>query len=223
MCAVTSPARPADLAAALPRLPLFPLPQTMIFPGALLPLHVFEPRYKAMVHDVLASHRLLSVVLITDTSALDAHSHPAIASVAGVGEIIEHAELPGGRYNILLQGRARVRLKELPFTPPYRTAAATLLEEVPADVPASAHAALLSTASAFAKLIRDRDRSFDFDVPAGSSSGLAADLCAQHLVMDPRERQELLETLDVAARVRRVTETLALQRHALSAVGHSLN
>ena len=87
------------------------------------------------------------------------------------------------------------------------------------DIPPAA----LASGSAFARLIRDRDRSFDFDVPAGASSSLAADLCAQHLVMDPKERQELLETLDVATRVRRVTEILALQRHALSAVGHNLN
>lgn len=215
--------RPVDLAAALPRLPLFPLPQTVLFPGALLPLHIFEPRYKAMVRDAITSHRLIAVVLITDAAALDAYSHPSIASVAGVGEIIEHADLPGGRYNILLQGHARVRLKELPFTPPYRCAQATVIDDLPGEVPQGAHTALLSAAASFAKLVRDRDRSFDFDVPRGANAALAANLCAHHLVLDPHERQAILETPDVSERVLRVTEALALQRHALTADIRSLN
>lgn len=215
--------RPADLATALPRLPLFPLPQSVLFPGALLPLHVFEPRYKAMVSDVLASHRLLSVVLITDAQAADAHGHPTIARVAGVGEIIEHVELPGGRYNILLRGRARVRLAELPFTPPYRTAEATILDGDTGNVPSAAHAALLSTATAFTSLVKDRDKGFDLRLPRGASAALTADLCAHYLVLDPRERQAILETLDPAARVQRVTEALALQHLTLGMDSGTLN
>lgn len=221
---MTSPAsRPADLAASLRRLPLFPLPQAVLFPGALLPLHVFEPRYKAMVNEVLASHRCLSVVLITDTEAVDAHGHPTIARVAGVGEIIEHVDLPGGRYNILLRGRARVRLAELPFTPPYRVAEATILDGNAGEVPGAAQAALLSTAAAFTALVKGRDKSFELRLPRGASPALTADLCAHYLVLDPRERQAILETLDPAARVQRVTEALALQRLALGMDSGSLN
>src|SRR5262249_22145375 len=113
-----------DVAPALDALPLFPLP-TVLFPGAVLPLHVFEPRYRKMVRDVLDSHHVLAVVLITDPSELDAHGHPAIAGVATAGTVIDYTELPGGRYNILLRGRVRVKLAELPFVPPYRRAAAS--------------------------------------------------------------------------------------------------
>jgi Lon protease-like protein len=218
----TSP-RPGNLAAALSALPLFPLPQTVLFPGALLPLHVFEPRYKAMVRDALESHRVLSVVLITDARALDAHGHPAIAAIAGAGEIIDHAELPGGRYNILLRGRARVRLEERAFVPPYRAAVATLIEDEPTEVSQTDRAALISTATAFATLVRDRDRDFDFRLPRDAGPSQLVDLCAHHLLLDARERQAVLETLDVSARVRRVTEALALQRLALTSEAHDVN
>jgi Lon protease-like protein len=218
----TSP-RPGDLSAALAALPLFPLPQTVLFPGALLPLHVFEPRYRAMVRDVLETHRVLSVVLITDARTTDAHGHPTIADVATAGEIIDHAELPGGRFNILLRGRARVLLRELPFVPLYRTAAATVLADELSEVSHGDHAALLSTATAFASLVRERDRSFDFRLPRDASTSLVADLCAHHLLLDARERQRVLETLDVAARVRRVTEALALQRLALTSESGDVN
>ncbi|WP_437991966.1 LON peptidase substrate-binding domain-containing protein [Sorangium sp. So ce145] len=219
----TTPPRPGDLSAALPELPLFPLPQTVLFPGALLPLHIFEPRYRALVRDALGTHRILSVVLITDPRALDAHGHPAIAQVAGAGEIIDHAELPGGRYNIMLRGRARVRLAERPFVPPYRTAAATVLEDEPGEVPAQDHAALISTAASFAALVRDRDSNFEFRLPRDAATSLVADLCAHHLILDARERQAVLETLDVVARVRRVTEALALQQLALASAARDVN
>src|SRR6185436_19916478 len=122
-----------DLAPALDVLPIFPLPQTVLFPGALLPLHVFEPRYRAMVKDCLATHKAMAVALISETGERDAHRHPTIERVAGVGVIIDHVELPDGRYNILLHGRARVRLEELPYVPPYRRAKAAILHPTPSD------------------------------------------------------------------------------------------
>jgi ATP-dependent Lon protease len=205
-----------DIAPALDALPLFPLPQTVLFPGCLLPLHVFEPRYRAMLKDVLETHRVLAVVLITDSSANAAHGTPQIADVAGVGVIIDHTELPGGRYNILLRGRARVRLRELPFVPPYRRAAAQVISSPPAEVPSADLSALVSTATSFAAIVRERDDSFEFRLPRDATPSAVADLCAHHLVLDARERQAILETVDPLARVRRVAEALAVQRMALS-------
>ena len=204
-----------DIAAALDVLPVFPLPQTVLFPGALLPLHIFEPRYRAMIKDVLATNKALAIALIRETGERDAHRHPHIEPVAGVGLIIDHAELADGRYNILLRGRARVRLEELPFVPPYRRARATLLHSAPGEPPARDMAALLASAAAFAADIRARDSEFDFRIPPHTPAAAACDLAAHHLVLDARERQSILETLDVAVRVRRTTESLALQHAAL--------
>src|SRR3954468_24530728 len=109
-----APTSSRDLAPALDALPIFPLPQTVFFPGALLPLHVFEPRYRTLVKDALATHKALAVTLIRERGKRDAHGHPPIEAVSGVGVIIDHTELPDGLFNILLHGRARVRLEELP-------------------------------------------------------------------------------------------------------------
>jgi Lon protease-like protein len=205
-----------DLAPALPALPLFPLP-TVLFPGALLPLHIFEPRYRAMIRDVLDTHRVLAVVFVTDASAIDDHGHPRIAAIAGVGEIVDHVELPSGRFNVLVRGRARVHLEELPFgEKPYRRAHATVIAPPPGEVEPSDLAALVSAATAFTARVRERDPSFELSLPKDAPAGAVADLCAHHLVLDARERQSALETLAVGPRVRRVTEALALQRLALS-------
>jgi Lon protease-like protein len=211
-----------DIAPALDALPLFPLP-TVLFPGALLPLHVFEPRYRTMLRDVLETHRTLAVVFVTDPDATDERGHPAIAQVAGVGVIADHNELPGGRLDILVRGRARVRLRELPFVPPYRRAAATLIPAPSAVIPPSDRTALLSAATGFAARVRERDPEFELTLPKDAPAAQLADLCAHYLVLDSRERQAILETLDPAARVRRVTDALVVQRLALSGDRGTLN
>jgi ATP-dependent Lon protease len=218
-----------DLAPALEALPLFPLSQAVLFPGALLPLHIFEPRYRAMIRDVLETHQSLAVVLLTDPGRSEVagpgeeSALPAIASIAGVGTIIDHAELPGGRYHILLRGRARVRLTELPFVPPYRRAAAEVLPSSSAQVPVSDLSALISTATAFSAIVHDRDKTFEFRLPKDAPAGTLADLCAHGLILDSRDRQTILETLDPVARVRRVTEVLAVQRLTLAPEHGAMN
>jgi Lon protease-like protein len=205
-----------ELEPALDALPLFPLP-AVLFPGALMPLHVFEPRYRAMIKDALATHGALAVVLVTDPEAKDEHGHPRIAAIAGAGLIVDHAELPNGRFNILVEGRARVRLEELPFVPPYRRARARVIAQTSVDDVAPAEvAALRAAAVAFATRVREREPRFELSLPRDIAAGALADLCAHHLVLDPRERQALLELEDPAARVRRTTEILVVQRLALS-------
>lgn len=210
------------LGEALDALPLFPLPQVALFPGATLPLHVFEPRYRALVRDALASHRALSVVQITGRE-LDAHGHPPIASVAGAGVIVDHMEMPGGRFNILLKGVAVVRLEELPFVPPYRRAKATVVPDVEGHVEPADLTALLSTASAFARLVRQRESGFELKLPRDAPAGLTADLCAAQLLLDGKDRQLALEERDVRRRVQLVTERLVLQQVALEPRGRDLN
>ena len=212
-----------DLSPALSSLPLFPL-STVLFPGALLPLHVFEPRYRAMIRDALDGHGALAVLLVTDAERLDEHGHPQIARVAGAGVIVDHVELPSGRFNVLVRGRARVSLEELPFRDkPYRRARATVIETPSGEVPANDLAALISAATAFAARVREREPDFELPIPKDAPAGAVADLCAHHLVLDARERQAALETLDTGARVRRVAEVLALQRLALSTDPREMN
>jgi Lon protease-like protein len=212
-----------DIAPALEELPLFPLPHVVLLPGALMPLHIFETRYRTMVRDALAGHRALGIVQIADPDKRDENGQPIIARVAGVGTIVDHAELPSGRFNIVLRGRVRVELAELPFVPPYRRAKATVLHSHEESLPSTAIAALIATATTFVGLVRQRDKSFDFRMPKLSDAGSLVDHCAQHLLIDARDRQRALETTSVAERVRQVTETLALQHMGLSGGSKGLN
>jgi ATP-dependent Lon protease len=198
---------PAEiLAPALSALPLFPLRGVVLFPGALLPLHVFEPRYRVMLADAMATHRCMAMAFALER-AVDDESMPPIATIAGAGVVVHHAALPDGRSNLVLQGQARVVLEELPFVSPYRRARARILVEKETPVSAVERTGLLAAASAFAGSAGKRD----FELPSGIPVGATADLCAHHLVTDPQARQRALEELDVAERVRFVTATLAEQ------------
>ena len=84
------------------RLPLFPLPNVVLFPHALLPLHIFEDRYRAMMRDILAGERFLAMGLIAEREPDD--ERPAVAPIAGVGEVVMAHELPDGRFNLVVRG-----------------------------------------------------------------------------------------------------------------------
>lgn len=202
------------LADALDELPLFPLPEVVLFPRALLPLHVFEPRYRAMLRDCLRTHGALAVVQLDPAQTVGgADELPRIARVAGAGLVIEHEPLPDGRSNILVQGTARVALEELPFEAPYRRARATVLEDTgDGFVPDADIAALIHAATSFASEVKRRDPRFSFRLPSESPPPAAlADLCAFHLVIGAEARQAVLEELDPRRRVLRVIRELSTQ------------
>jgi Lon protease-like protein len=204
-----------SLDAALDDLPIFPLPSVVLFPRALLPLHIFEPRYRAMLDHCMKTHRTMAIALIADPNDKDAQGEPRFASIAGVGRIIEHQPLESGRSNILLHGRARVDLVERPTDGPFRRARAKLRADLKTPVPAADRSALISAATSVASELHKRD-DFSFALPTNVEIDALADLCAQHLVLDPKARQSLLEERDVASRVRAVIAELALQHRAMT-------
>jgi Lon protease-like protein len=109
---------------------LFPLPGVVLFPHAVLPLHIFEPRYKQMTEDALASDRLVTIVGIRPASGWAGGSTPALEEYGCVGRILQHERLPEGRFNFLLLGLHRVRLeREVPSGKGYRTAECEIIED----------------------------------------------------------------------------------------------
>jgi Lon protease-like protein len=214
--------QPSDFDTALESLPLFPLPGVILMPGVLLPLHIFEPRYRKMIRDVLDSHRSLGIVQILQGES-EAGQHPPIAEVGGAGSIVDCTELPNGRFNIVLRGRARVRIEEQPFQPPYRRARCTVLPSTDDALPASALPALIGAVTSFVGLVQRRDASFDFRLPKGAGVELVVNACAQHLLIDGRDKQRILEQSSVRERAELLTEILALQHLSLGATGGAVN
>jgi ATP-dependent Lon protease len=212
--AVTQWTSGENLDEALHDVPVFPLPQVVLFPRALLPLHIFEPRYRAMLKDCVAGAGLLVMALLEDGPE-DAAGQPPMARIAGLGSIVERHTLPDGRSNVVLLGRGRVRIEELPFVAPYRRARATVLREDTSGVTQADRLSLVHAATAFVGEIQRRDPKFAFHLPPQAEPGTMADLCAHHLILDPLRRQAILEELRVAERVRLVLAELMTQQATL--------
>jgi ATP-dependent Lon protease len=203
------------LAKALPEIPVFPLPQVVLFPEAILPLHVFEPRYRAMVKHCMATHGAMVVAQVIPGE--DEHGRPRIAPIAGGGIVIEYQPLADGRSNIVLRGRARLRLEELDpdESRPFRVARATVLEDMPVSVRQNDCTALVAAATMFASEVKKHDPSFTFRLPPTLDAARVADLCAFQLVVDAGVRQAILDELDPRVRVEMVLRQLALQHGAM--------
>ena len=93
-------------------IPVFPLPKVVLLPGEVLPLHIFEPRYRAMVRDALGGHRVIGMVEYAAHTKNSPSSVSQIRRVGCVGFIVEHEELPDGRFLLWLLGLERFTIDE---------------------------------------------------------------------------------------------------------------
>src|SRR6476620_11354711 len=115
---------------ALSALPIFPLPNCVLLPGGLLPLHVFEPRYRELTRDCLAGNQLMAVARLRPGYETSYYGRPPVFERCGVGRIICSEELPDGRFALLLRGVARVQIeREIPAERTYRLVEAGLLAD----------------------------------------------------------------------------------------------
>src|SRR5271166_4788446 len=89
---------------------LFPLPNLVLFPHVMQPLHIFEPRYRQLTADALAADRLITLALLRPGWEADYDGKPAIHPVACIGRVVAEQRLDDGRFNILLRGLSRLRV-----------------------------------------------------------------------------------------------------------------
>ena len=190
-------------------LPLFPL-NTVLLPGAPLPLHIFEARYRAMLADALAGDRLFAVGLAHDTGAP--------CDVAGVGLVRTCLKLADGTSNLVLQGLSRVRVLDFQWERPGRGYPVARIEALPAAGPGEAATArqpiigmVRKVARARARLGAELPKAVVDSLVALEDAALFADVVSYTLVEDFQEKQRLLETLDVTERLARLHRLLAAQ------------
>lgn len=110
-------------------IPIFPLPNVVFFPKTLLPLHIFEPRYREMVADSLNSSKRIAMVLLKKGWEQDYFGNPDVHEIGCVGEIQYSEKLDDGRLNIMLYGLSRVKILKSVREKPYRIAQVKYLKD----------------------------------------------------------------------------------------------
>ena len=192
-------------------LPLFPLPDLTFFPHTLLPLHIFEARYRAMITDCLARDRRMAVVGLEPGYEPIYDAKPPVKRIAGAGSIVRCERLATGRFNILLRGESRVRIeREMPTDTLYRVVMATALPEVGGDRPGLRGLArtirerCVQILEALGRSTKETRESLE----AMRSPAELGDQVASAVLPDASVRQALLEELDVERRLERLTAAL---------------
>jgi uncharacterized protein len=113
------------------RVKLFPLPNLVLFPHVVQPLHIFEPRYCAMLEDAMSTDQLIAMAVLQPNWEALYSLKPAISSTVCIGRVISHTPTDDNRHNILLVGVKRARIvQELKVDKPYRVADIELLNDV---------------------------------------------------------------------------------------------
>jgi len=195
---------PRDLA----ELSIFPLPNAALFPGAALPLHVFEPRYRELIRDALSGRRILAVARLLPGYEEQYEGRPPVHPVCGVGVIESHSERKDGRFDVSLRGLARVRIvSELPPLRSYRQVRAERLREPSPDpaIVAAWQSKLTALWSELGPHLPEQVRDLRGLTRDADTASAYADRLAAALVADPDASQELIVELDPAERFRLLT------------------
>ena len=195
-------------------LPLFPLPNMVFFPNTRVPLHIFEPRYRQMIDDALATDQRVGIVLLRPGWEADYFGAPAIHICGTLGTIEQAVPLDDGRFNILLRGDVRFRVVGEVSTQPYRTARVIAQPETRRTVDES-----YAQREWLADLSRQYLRYLPEQSPVPEIDTVGLDALTNALIMslnlEVEEKQRLLEIDDMILRAEQVGNELSSRIESL--------
>jgi uncharacterized protein len=193
-----------------PIIPIFPLPNVVLFPNVFLPLHIFEPRYRQMVDEALNGDRIIGMVLLRPGWEGNYEGRPAVYPVGCAG-VITHAErLADGRFNIVLRGMEKFRIGSEHGERVYRVANVESLLEPSAE---SVRAEMRGERRKLESLLvpQPEGQPPDSKVPSAMPDEDLVNALAQYLEFEPVEKQALLERDGTLDRCRSLIELLEMK------------
>lgn len=184
------------------RLSIFPLPGALLFPGMHLPLHIFEPRYRAMVNDSLARDRRIAMI-----QPKGGGEKPPLFEIGCVGRIADVEAMEDGRFNVVLEGMSRFRiLRELEVTTLFRQVEAELIADPDNEtLSMGARAALELESRRFAEV---QGYAVDWEAVARLDDQNLVNGIAQIAPFDPAAKQALLEADSIADRAELIIQLM---------------
>ena len=194
-----------------PTIPLFPLPNVVLFPHVLLPLHIFEPRYRELLQFVLAGNPLIGMVLLKPGFQTAYERHPAVFDVGCAGVITRCDTLANGRSNIILQGVERFRVTDEDRSRSFRVGTIEPLPDLPAGPECLDMRRLRLRLDALLAARAEREHG-NPRLPKTHADDAYINALSQYLDLEPVERQALLECDSALSRTERLIELLEMSR-----------
>ncbi|MCI0453686.1 MAG: LON peptidase substrate-binding domain-containing protein [Candidatus Dadabacteria bacterium] len=201
-------------------IPLFPLATVVFFPNTLLPLHVFEQRYRQMVKDVTDSERIIGMVLLKPGWEKSYEGSPEIYSVAGMGRIVNSEPLEDGRFNIVLYGLKRVKIVEIVKEHPYRLARVEILEDVHGVNEDIYRERIVELVLRWNEIIGKENESHLINIDTRLPLENLIDAIASLSVSNVFEKQEILEEVNVQKRAEKILTHLEIKIEVISIVAN---
>ncbi len=199
--------------------PLFPLPNVVFFPKTYLPLHVFEPRYREMVQDTMEGDRIIGMALLKEGWEIDYDRNPPIHSIGSIGEIVRSQRQDDGRYNILLYGLKKYRVREENFLRSYRQARIEIIEESEINVlPAAIKERLVEQMIRYRRKMPGGD-ALESILEMGLDDDVLVATLSAGLPLTILEKQFLLESEDLHQRARRLVELMEMGFQTIEQAG----
>jgi uncharacterized protein len=195
------------------RIPVFSLPNVVLFPKTYLPLHIFEPRYRAMVSDAVTSGQCIGMALLKDGWETDYYGHPPVFSMGCVGRLANVQTLADGRSNILLQGLERFEIEREWYDHAYREATIVVTpRSTEMSLDPTVRQRLFTTLESY---LRSRD-----DAPTWQelfreevNDEIFVNTLSTYLECTPLEKQFLLEAESLHQQARRLSDLIEFMIH----------
>jgi Lon protease-like protein len=191
------------------RIPIFPLPAVVFFPKTFLPLHIFEPRYRAMVADAATGGECIGMALLKEGWEDQYEGNPPIHEIGCVGRLVNLETLPEGRYNIVLHGLSRYRVRAEHYDRAYREATIDVLTDDPVCAPLdeALRAELARLMSAY-QAVKEAEPRWKEVLRLTMSDEMLVHSLAANLDLTTVEKQFMLEAESLPQRTRRLIELL---------------
>jgi Lon protease-like protein len=192
-----------------PAIPIFPLPNVVLFPNVFLPLHIFEPRYREMVADALKGDRIIGMVLLRPGWEGNYEGRPPVYPIGCAGVVTNAERLSDGRYNIVLQGLEKFRIFDEENRRTYRIAR---VEGIPETNGTDTRDAMRDARRRLESLLVPHpEGGVEPKLPASMADEDLVNALAQYLELEPVEKQALLERDGLLARCRSLIELLEMK------------
>jgi len=193
-----------------PAIPIFPLPNAVLFPNVFLPLHIFEPRYRAMVRDALATDLIIGMTLLRPGYERDYEGRPPVYPIGCAGVITHSEALPDGRYNIILKGIEKFRMTGEDTSRSYRIAQVEAIPDAIRDNDRQTIAAHRHRLESLVASATEHGR-LEPKLPQSVPDPELVNALAQYFSFEPLERQALLECEGVLSRCLALIDLLEMR------------